>query len=345
MIVVCGVCSCPLPGPAHIGRDIPLVLFTALGYFSLQPWVHPRFPDHHVSRFVDTGPWRIVGVVDARPLEFESRTQFVLRVGATSKANRKPTSVSGLAAGHGDRRDGRNASRETASRSAAASGPSAISTTPAGSISSAAWPTVRSGPAPSPTGTDLSLLEKRAESGWLGAGRPDSRPPLSRRIDQAGLGPEAAVLKALGGGRSIGDLAGYSARSSRARARATSWPSRACTSRWSPRSLSRVFRWLLSWIPPAIRHAWVRKGAAVLTLVPVTLYALIAGFSPSTQRALLMVSVFLLAFLVERETDLMNTLALAALVHSGASSRRRFFRFRFSSRLQPSCPSSMGLTV
>jgi competence protein ComEC len=50
----------------------------------------------------------------------------------------------------------------------------------------------------------------------------------------------------------------------------------------------------------------------MLTLIPVTLYALLAGFSPSTQRALLMVSVFLSAFLAECETDLMNTLALAA---------------------------------
>jgi competence protein ComEC len=74
-----------------------------------------------------------------------------------------------------------------------------------------------------------------------------------------------------------------------------------------------LLRWLLSWLPPAIRHAWTRKGAAVLTLFPASLYALLAGFSPSTQRALLMVSVFLLAFLAERETDLMNTLAMAAL--------------------------------
>ena len=33
-----------------------------------------------MSRFADSGPWRILGVVDARPLEYESRSQFVLRV-------------------------------------------------------------------------------------------------------------------------------------------------------------------------------------------------------------------------------------------------------------------------
>src|SRR5512137_2900979 len=40
----------------------PLLLFIALGYLSLQPWVHPRFPENHISRFLDSGPWRILGV-------------------------------------------------------------------------------------------------------------------------------------------------------------------------------------------------------------------------------------------------------------------------------------------
>ena len=39
-----------------------------------------------------------------------------------------------------------------------------------------------------------------------------------------------------------------------------------------------------------------------------------SGMSPSTQRAVIMVSLFLLTFLFEREHDLMNTLALAAML-------------------------------
>ena len=74
-----------------------------------------------------------------------------------------------------------------------------------------------------------------------------------------------------------------------------------------------IFRWGLCRVPWLLRRAWTRKGAALLTLVPVAGYALVAGFSPSTQRALIMVAVFLTAFLVERETDLKNSLALAAL--------------------------------
>jgi ComEC/Rec2-related protein len=74
-----------------------------------------------------------------------------------------------------------------------------------------------------------------------------------------------------------------------------------------------LFRWLLGFFPRLLMTGGARKGAALLTLVPVCLYALLAGMSPSTQRALVMAVVFLLAFLFEREHDLMNTLALAAL--------------------------------
>ena len=46
---------------------------------------------------------------------------------------------------------------------------------------------------------------------------------------------------------------------------------------------------------------------------PVALYGIVADFSPSTQRAVIMVGIFLMTFLFEREHDLINTLALAAL--------------------------------
>ncbi len=57
-----------------------------------------------------------------------------------------------------------------------------------------------------------------------------------------------------------------------------------------------------------------RKMAAVLSLLPVIFYGTLAGFSPSTQRAVIMVAVFLLTFLFESEQDPLNTLALAALL-------------------------------
>ena len=53
---------------------------------------------------------------------------------------------------------------------------------------------------------------------------------------------------------------------------------------------------------------------AVLTILWVILYAFLAGGSPSVVRAAIMTSLFLGALLLEREADLLNTLALSAFL-------------------------------
>ncbi|MBI5874685.1 MAG: DNA internalization-related competence protein ComEC/Rec2, partial [Deltaproteobacteria bacterium] len=58
----------------------------------------------------------------------------------------------------------------------------------------------------------------------------------------------------------------------------------------------------------------IRKIAAASSILPVLLYGAIAGFSVSTQRAVIMVFVFILSVLVDREKGFYNTLAAAALV-------------------------------
>ncbi|MCF8068291.1 MAG: DNA internalization-related competence protein ComEC/Rec2 [Desulfobacterales bacterium] len=75
-----------------------------------------------------------------------------------------------------------------------------------------------------------------------------------------------------------------------------------------------IFRWVLSFSKFLLWQAWTKKGAAMLSLFPVIIYGLVSGMAPSTQRAVIMVSVFLLAFLVEREQDPLNTIAVAAMV-------------------------------
>jgi competence protein ComEC len=74
------------------------------------------------------------------------------------------------------------------------------------------------------------------------------------------------------------------------------------------------FHKLLRRVRPLLWRAWTRKGAAILSLVPVCIYGLVSGMSPSTQRAVIMVGAFLMTFLFERERDTLNTLALAALI-------------------------------
>jgi competence protein ComEC len=287
----------------------PLLLFCALGYLSLQPWIHPRLPPNHVSRFTETGPWRIIGVVDGRPLEFESRIKFVLRVERLESAL-ETRAVAGLlrvtltgvepAIEQGDRVGLRGRIRAIRNFN----NPGGFDFKRAMAYQEI-WGSVVAG------ARDLSVLEKQAETGWLGE-IDRMRTAIIRIIDQAGLGPEASVLKAL----VVGDQSAIAAdirqtfiRTGTSHILAISGLHIAIVAS----AAFAIFRWLLSWAPPALKYAWVRKGAAVLTLIPAVLYALLAGFSPSTQRALLMVAVFLIAVLVERENDLINTLALAAM--------------------------------
>src|SRR6056297_241 len=74
------------------------------------------------------------------------------------------------------------------------------------------------------------------------------------------------------------------------------------------------FKQILGFCKPLLHRGGSGKWAAIMALVPVWGYALLTGMSPSTQRAVIMVSVFLASFLFERDQDLINTLAAAALI-------------------------------
>ncbi|NOX25195.1 MAG: DNA internalization-related competence protein ComEC/Rec2, partial [Deltaproteobacteria bacterium] len=72
--------------------------------------------------------------------------------------------------------------------------------------------------------------------------------------------------------------------------------------------------WLLKRSQWALFNIPISKTAAVLSLPPLILYALIAGFHPPAVRALIMVAVFIGALLVNRQWSIMNNIAIAALV-------------------------------
>lgn len=62
-----------------------------------------------------------------------------------------------------------------------------------------------------------------------------------------------------------------------------------------------------------LKRALVKKTGAALSIFFVIGYGLIAGMSPSTQRAVIMICIFLFAYLFDRQYDPANTLAAAAL--------------------------------
>jgi competence protein ComEC len=74
------------------------------------------------------------------------------------------------------------------------------------------------------------------------------------------------------------------------------------------------FRFLLSLSETALLYLNVRFWALVGSFVPVAGYALLAGLSPPVSRALLMVTLVFLALLLKKQSDLLNNLALAALI-------------------------------
>ena len=75
-----------------------------------------------------------------------------------------------------------------------------------------------------------------------------------------------------------------------------------------------LIRFILSLSERALLYLNVRFWAYVGAFIPVAGYALLAGLSPSVARALLMVSLVFTALLLKRYSDLLNNLALAALI-------------------------------
>jgi competence protein ComEC len=72
--------------------------------------------------------------------------------------------------------------------------------------------------------------------------------------------------------------------------------------------------WMLKRSTWLLLHAPVLKIAVSIALLPLVIYALIAGFNIPVQRALLMTIVFILAILFDRPGNLINHILLAALL-------------------------------
>jgi competence protein ComEC len=158
----------------------------------------------------------------------------------------------------------------------------------------------------------LALLKRNSETG-IGMIISNTRRKISDLIDKTGQGTEQGVLKAL----IVGDRNSVSKDLRQAFNRAGIGHLLAISGLHIgivATGAFFIFKYLLSHIKFLLWHAWTKKGAVILSVIPVVIYGLLSGMSPSTQRAVIMVTVFLAAFLFEREHDPMNTLAVAALL-------------------------------
>ena len=254
----------------------PLILYVALGYVAVQPWVAPRYSADHIQNFSDETRWQIAGVVDTHPVETAYLKKFVLRAD-TLKHKKDSYRVSGRI-------------RVTVS-----------------------------GEGPAFARGDRVVFRSRLQvvrrepAGDLSSQFDRARRALAALIDGAGKKSSAAVLKAL----VIGDRTAISSGVRDAFNRAGVGHVLAISGLHIGIVAAVAFFFfhkLLCLVRPLLWRAWTRKGAAILSLIPVAVYGLVSGMSPSTQRAVIMVAAFLMTFLFDRERDSLNTLALAAFI-------------------------------
>ena len=295
--------------PAHWA---PLLAALAAGTLSLMPWVAPRHGPDHVTRFLDSGKWQIRATVVDSPATRIGRTRFIAAVDTLARK--------------GTIHQVRGRVRVTVMGPVAPMPGDRVSFT----ARLRAFHNFRN-----PGGFDYCrhmALQRVHGSTWVRADRlqiesgPQSRSPerllqqarqrLSRSIDAAGFtvaADQRAVLKALVFGDRSGIDDGLRQRFNRAGAGHLL----AISGLHVGIVATLVFgllRWVFSFSTFLLWRGWGRAWAAGATLAPVLAYGWLAGMSPSTQRAVIMVSVFLFSLMLGRSRDTLNTLAVAALV-------------------------------
>lgn len=289
----------------------PLILYASLGYLSLQPWVSPHFPAHHINHFLDKQAYEITGTIKSEPYRDGRRTRFIIEADHLVRENffslatgRIQMAVYGKCP---DLMIGDTIRFKSKIRSFRNFGNP-------GAFNYQQYMTFRgiSGAAYT-SGKHLSIIEKPPKSG-ISRRISNFRKKLSQFIETtAGVGDEGAVLKAL----IIGDRSGISNELYEI-FRRTGVGHLLAISGLHIGMIATVsfflFRTCLSYIKPALWYAWTRKGAAILSLIPVCIYGILAGLSPSTQRAVIMVWVFLMTFLLQRDQNPINTLFVAAFI-------------------------------
>jgi len=355
MVVVVSVCAATLLffiRKKRAPKLSPLVLLIALGYLSIQPWVAPTFPSNHVIHFMDTHQWKITGVIITSDAKHLNRQKCILRT-EFLESKSKPFPVKG-----------RIRLTVTGDAPNLSTGDRIVF-----------WGRIRSiRNFSNPGGFDyqrymafkkvwgsayvsaykLTLIEKNSGKG-LGAIISGARHRMSNLIDQIGDKEQQGVLKAL----IVGDRNAISPELRKAFNRVGAGHLLAISGLHIgiiATASFLFFKWMLSHIRFFLLNAWTKKGAVILSIVPVLVYGLLSGMSPSTQRAVIMVVVFLMAFLFEREHDLINTLAMAAmmiLIVHPPSVFSISFQFSFAavlaiiyglSRLPPLWPSGQNRT-
>ena len=290
-------------------RLTPILVFFLLGYISIQPWVTPRFPPHHIVHFAGTQKWRITGTVSSQPKIHGNRTSFFLSgESVDTKDRRLPIAgrirVTTIGDGTTIRRGDRIVFDSRLRRVRNFYNPGGFDYERYLAFEKV-WVTAYC------QQKSLTVLTREPQS-VIQDLIERARYRVYGLIDRLPPGDHRAVLAAL----ILGDRSRLTSQKTETFHRVGIGHLLAISGLHIGIVASAVFFLLnrtLAWIPLFLWTASGRKWAAVGALPPVLFYALLSGMSPSTQRAVVMVGVFMLTYLVERDQDLLNSLCVAAM--------------------------------
>jgi competence protein ComEC len=311
----CGAAGCLLALSVTLYRrrpclGSPLFLFIALGYLLIQPWVAPRFASGHVVHLIGKGPCTFVGWVESSPRinnlgqQFNLRTEYVLQ-------DNKQIAVCGIL-------------RVTVSRDApllfagdriqfnGVVGALRNFKNPGGfdykryMATQGVW-------ASSYARTNGLLVLARATGGGFQGLFNEKRRQIANFLETFADKKTVGVFETL----LIGDHRNLQETTRLAFQRTGIGHLLAISGLHIGIVGSVVFflsTRILIFFPWFIGRGWVRKGGAVVAVIAVLNYGALAGMSPSTQRAVWMISVLFLSIYVGRAHVLLNAVAIAAIV-------------------------------
>ncbi len=288
----------------------PLLLFAAIGYLTIQPYLSPDLPSNHVSRFADDKEWKITGVIADEPVQNEKRIKFVLKAEMLHRKDDKDDKVVGKIRVTADKKEtnlelhfgDRILIIGKLKRPHNFNNPGGFDYEQHLAFQKI-WATAYA----------KNISKKDPEKG-LRWHLENTRRKISDVIKQYGEGKEETELLRAS---IMGDQSGI--------------PSETYTQfqRVGVAHLIAIsglniavigsvafafFRWFLSQFRFLLFRAWPKKGAAILSMFPVIYYGLISGMAHPALRSVVMVIVFLVAIIFEKEGDPINTLTVAAML-------------------------------
>ena len=287
----------------------PLILFFFLGYFSILVYVNPVLPQNHISRFTDHGKYSIIGIINQKTLK-NNRLKLVIDV----KSIKKKDSLIQVTGKIGLTITGKIPLINIGDKISFYSKIKSIKNfkNPGGFDYKRfmAFKGIR-GTSYS-KGEQIVILSEKSEKKFY-AMIEKARCNIADLIEKSCLPEQRGILKALVVGKK-NEISPFVREAFNNAGTGHVLAISGLHIGIIATGAFVFFSWLLSFIPCFLFNAWIKKGAALLSLIPVIIYGLISGMSPSSQRAVIMVSVFLIAFLFEREHDSINTLSAAALL-------------------------------